>query len=483
MKRKQEEVLSWQINNPGDNDDGGFQAEKPNDTGGVWTTAESLHTLLKYKILTPSDDRVQKAKDWLLRHRNLGGDYGDGWPLINKGNSFVDTTSMAILALSFFSDDPEAIEDIKKAKDWILDNQNDDYGWGIWKYEDSLVSATCLTLLALKEANTIFHEERIESALQSGIAWLKLAQNPKNHLWGFSQNSQETNNASTCQAVITLLEFGEEPKNLKEAFNSFLDEFKSKGTWRTIEETYTLKYFGEGLDQRLSWFNAPKVVSSMVSYTKAMPRQREIGIKEIIDATESLKKFESANQPKDMTNISIDHLDIRPWASAQFLRALLDAQAYLQEHLDEYVSVMTGKLAVIEKAGMLQSLPIRFSLRKQTSVYVSGKFLIALFPAIGLSLIGVAYLTHVANLEMALTASVFAMYVLTFVVLLIGFKQKVVSKSRFCFLYFPIWALIVLATGLFYFEKVPEALIVLLLIGFPEILHFIMGKSKGEHSE
>jgi len=161
----------------------------------------------------------------------------------------------------------------------------------------------------------------------------------------------------------------------------------------------------------------------------------------------------------------------------------MDAQAYLQKHLDEYVSVMSGKLAVIEKAGMLQSLPIIFSLKKQTSVYVSGKFLVALFPLLGASLLGLSYLTHVASFEVSLIVSLFGMYLLTFAVLLIGFKQKVISKSRFCFLYFPIWALIVLATGLFFVEKHAEGFVVLLLIGFPEILHFVMAKSKSEHNE
>ena len=85
---------------------------------------------------------MQRAKNWLIRHQNLGGDYGDGWPLINRGNSFVDTTSRSILALSYFRDDPEALESIRRAKDWLLENQNEDGGWSIWKYEDSLVSAT-----------------------------------------------------------------------------------------------------------------------------------------------------------------------------------------------------------------------------------------------------------------------------------------------------------------------------------------------------
>ncbi len=474
-------MLNWQINVPDDNDDGAFQAEKPNDVGGAWTTAETLYTLLKYNILQPSDDRIQRAKAWLLRHQNLGGDYGEGWPLINKGNSFVDTTAMTIRALSFFPDDPEVLEALQKAKDWILDNQNDDYGWGIWKYEDSLVSATSITLLALKQVQTIFHEERIDLAIQSGIAWLKMVQNQKTGLWGFTQNATETNNASTCQAVTALLELGEQPKNFKQALQAFEDEFTKNGTWHTVQESYILKYFGEGLDQRLYWFNAPRVVSALVAFARVMPK--EVGIKKIIESTESLKKFDNLNQSKEMTDISMTHSDFRPWASVEQLRALLDAQAYLADHLDDYVSVMSSKLAVIEKAGMLQSLPIKFSPRKQTSVYVSGRFLVALFPAIGLGLLGMAYLTEAVSLEASLIATVFSMYVLTFVVLWMGFRQKVVSRSRFCFLYFPIWALVVLATGLFVFERAAEGLIVLLLIGFPEILHFIMAKQKGDHSD
>ncbi len=482
VKRKQEEVLSWQINNPDDSDDGGFRAEKSSDMGGAFTTADTLHTLLEYKVLEPSDIRIQKAKDWLLQHRNLGGDYGDGWPLINRGNSFVDTTSMAILALAYFPDDPEVMDAITKAKDWLLENQNDDYGWGIWKYEDSLVSATSLTLLALKEANKIFHEEKIESAIQNGTNWLKMAQNPKNHLWGFTTNADETNNASTCQAVTTLIELGEPPSSFKDAINAFFNEFKKDGCWHTVQECYTLKYFGEGLDQRLSWFIAPKVVSALILFARSNPK--EVGVKEIIDSTESLKKFEAQNgDGKQVTDISLGLRDIRPWASSQYLRGLMDSQAFLQEHLDDYVSIMSGKLALLEKAGMLHSLPIKFSPKKQTSVYVSGKFLVGLIPAIGLAMLGISYLAEVTSLEIALTVTLFSMYMLTFAILWIGYKQKVVSKSRFAFLYFPMWALIVLATGLFFIERAVEGLIVLLLIGFPEILHYVMSKQKGEHSE
>ncbi len=479
LKRKQKEVLNWQINNASDNDDGGFMAEKPNDVAGVWTTAETLHTMLKYKILPPEDERIQKAKAWLLQHRNLGGDYGDGWPLINKGNSFVDTTCVAIRALCFFKDDPEVVEAIKKAKDWLLENQNDDYGWGIWKYEDSLVSATCLSLLALKDLTEVFNDEKIGEALKAGAAWLKMAQNRNNHLWGFISGSHETNNASTCQAVTTLIELGEKPKDFKDALNAFVDEFNNMGTWRTVHESYILKYFGEGLDQRLSWFNAPKILSALVLFARYLPR--EVQIKQIIDATEALKRFNVLYEHKEVTDISMGHLDIRPWASVQYLQGLLDSQVYMEEHLDEYVSIMSGKLAVIEKAGMLHSMPVVFSPKKQSSVYASGKFLVALVPLIGLSLVGISFLTHAVNVEISLTVSLFSIYLLTFGILLIGFRQKVVSKDRFCFLYFPIWALIVLATGLFFIEKATEGLIVMLLIGFPEILHFVMGKAKSEH--
>ncbi len=480
VKRKQEEVLNWQINLPDDNDDGGFPAENIHDMGGVWTTAETLYTIIQYKILPPSDKRVQRAKDWLLRHRNLGGDYGDGWPLINKGNSFVDTTSMAILALSPFIDDHQVLEAITKAKNWLLENQNDDYGWGIWKYEDSLVSATSITLIALQKINELMTDEDVDSAIKSGVAWLKVSQN-KNGLWGFTPNAKETNIASTCQAVNTLMTLGEDPKKFKEALKAAIGDLKNQGTWCTIQESYTLKYFGEGLDQRLSWFTAPLAVSLLVKFARNMPR--EVEIKQVIEATESLKKYDIVKDGKELTNIALGHLDIRPWASVQYLRGLLDSQAYMQEHLDEYVSVMSGKLAIVEKAGMLKSLPIIFSPRKQTSVYASGKFLVWMVPIIGLALVGTTYLTESVGLEVSLIASLFAIYLATFAILVIGFKQKIISKDRFCFLYFPIWALIVLATGLFIVEKAAEALVVLLLIGFPEILHLVMGKGKSGHGE
>jgi hypothetical protein len=45
-RRKTAEALNWQINKPNDDDDGGFCAEKPNDIGGVYTTAETLYVFL-----------------------------------------------------------------------------------------------------------------------------------------------------------------------------------------------------------------------------------------------------------------------------------------------------------------------------------------------------------------------------------------------------------------------------------------------------
>ncbi len=271
VRRKQNEVLSWQINKPGDDDDGGFCAEKPNDIGGVWTTAETLFVLIKYKLLPLTDNRVQRAKNWLLRHQNLGGDYGDGWPLINRGNSFVDTTSRAILALSFFADDPEIKDSIKRAKDWLLENQNEDGGWSIWKYEDSLVSATSFVLIALRQIVDLFpDDENAKVATLNGATWLKLAQNQTNGLWGFEPNghmpTSETNNASTRMAVYALFTLGEDLEEYLPALKSFLAEFETESRWRTIPETYTLKYFGEGLDQRLSWFNAPFMVMMLVTY-------------------------------------------------------------------------------------------------------------------------------------------------------------------------------------------------------------------------
>jgi len=342
VKRKLDEVLSWQINKPDDNDDGGFQAEKPHDPGGVWATAEAVNFILEHKILDPLDNRVQRAKSWLLRHRNVGGSYGEGWPLINKGKSYVGTTASAILALSFFSEDQEAFDALRKAKDWLVQNQNKDHGWGMWKGEDSLVSTTYYALLALKKISVIFDESKVELAIQNGVSWIKSAQNSETRLWGFTKGAQETNIASTCQAVLALFNLGEEPKDYTEALESFLAEFRSHGVWQTVEELYTLKLYGEGLDQRLSWFIAPRIVWALVYYARSLPQ--EVGVRQIVEAAESLTTFDCVYESKAATDISLYHLDVRPWASGQYLKGLLEAQAYLQEHRDEYVSIMRSRL-------------------------------------------------------------------------------------------------------------------------------------------
>jgi hypothetical protein len=305
-------------------------------------------------------------------------------------------------------------------------------------------------------------------------------------LWGFTSAPKgscvEPNSASTRMAVYTLYKLGEPLEEYLPALKSFIEEFKKEGRWRTINETYTLKYFGEGLDQRLSWFNAPYMVLMLVTYAKCVPGS--VDIKQIIDGAESLKAFDFTYQDREVTNISLGDPDIRPWASVQFLRGLLEAESYLQNNLDEYVTVMDKKVAIIEKAGLLQSMPLISPFKKQTGVYVSVRFLMILIPSIALGLIGIAYLTSLMEDVMTpIVVSLFACYIITFFVLVLGYKQNVISKSRFTILYLPIWALIVVSTILFFMERLEEGLVVLLLIGFPEILSLVMNKSKHEHSE
>jgi squalene cyclase len=135
--------------------------------------------------------------------------------------------------LSYFKDDPEVLESIRRAKDWLLENQNEDGGWGIWKYEDSLVSATSLTLLAFRKLVDIFpDEENIKLSILNAAAWLKNAQDSKSGLWGFEPNSSdcnfELNNASTRMAVYTLYKLGEDLEEYLPALKSFIEEFRRR---------------------------------------------------------------------------------------------------------------------------------------------------------------------------------------------------------------------------------------------------------------
>lgn len=108
-------------------------------------------------------------------------------------------------------------------------------------------------------------------------------------------------------------------------------------------------------------------------------------------------------------------------------------------------------------------------------------------------MIGISYLTYLTlvihegevvieeGIKNPIVVSLFAVYIVTFFILLLGYKQDIISKSRFTILYLPIWALVVVSTILFFMDRLEEGLVVLLLIGLPEVLSLIMNKSK--HNE
>ena len=89
--------------------------------------------------------------------------------------------------------------------------------------------------------------------------------------------AQESNNASTCQASPHFSNLAK-IQNYREALSS-LAEFKENGYWKTIEESIH-QTFGEGLDNRLSWFLAPLAVTVLIEYSESMPK--EIGITQLL---------------------------------------------------------------------------------------------------------------------------------------------------------------------------------------------------------
>ena len=114
-----------------------------------------------------------------------------------------------------------------------------------------------LALLAFRQVVDIFPEdENVKLAILNAASLAKSRARTRAmdcgvlHPTGIASCLKQTTPAHAWQSTH-YIKLGEDLEEYLPALKSLLNEFKKEGRWRTINETYTFKYFGEGLDQRL----------------------------------------------------------------------------------------------------------------------------------------------------------------------------------------------------------------------------------------
>jgi len=172
----------------GQNADGGWGAAWLPPTGGSTVSSTDFAlTALLCAGYSESNSNLKRGIEYLLANSLQGH-----WESVGK-----TAMSSIILKKTSYSD-----QLLNTAIEWLVQNQNDDGGWGRKKGEVSNVTTTAMTMVALHESG------KGEISLARGAAWLMAAQNADGG-WSNLAGVPSSTTAGTAQAVwaLTLAEY------------------------------------------------------------------------------------------------------------------------------------------------------------------------------------------------------------------------------------------------------------------------------------
>jgi len=272
----------------------------------------------------------------------------------------------------------------RRAIDWLIENQNIDYGWGLYKCEDSRVYSTFISLLAIRESinktGQVLSEKAsktLQDTISKGLEWLQKKKEDKGcrmkNGWTYYRETERNiqpempNVPSTCQALIALLSNNLKPYDYRLEM-SFLVEPFVRGSkelpkgWETEEEIYRLT---NGFDVRLSWFSLPFLIWTLTFFVKASM----LSITDFLRICQYLELFVTKD---GKVSINTKGTEVRTWAVCHYLIARLEAREMIQgnEVFINRFTEFTIYPDIVEDVGACHS-PIRFF----RGAYASDRFL------------------------------------------------------------------------------------------------------------
>jgi len=157
---------------PGVGDDGGWYHRLDAPDPGPSATATGMSSFLVHD--RPFDHEQECLR--FLRKRQIRSDdplLDGGWAInTSAGQPVTEATALvARLLVRTGTALMTAAPDVRRAKNWLANNQNVDGGWGSFRGQDSRVWLTAMAVRALVE-------------LAGGTRWLVAARDPASHGWG-----------------------------------------------------------------------------------------------------------------------------------------------------------------------------------------------------------------------------------------------------------------------------------------------------------
>jgi len=249
------------------NKDGGFKGYHIYDKeSGIWTTSEILHIISKIPESKFYESNLKKASQYLIENQNKDG----GFPFRSKGKSITDITAWVCLSLINY----QQKEVVKKGIKFILkarynDIVEDKGGWGLTTFEQDRIYSSWISIYCLRRYlnNHIdwFSEDELEEinlAINESKEWIKKSMNNDGG-WG-AMEGEPTNPSSTAVALLALFIIGENPK---EYLNSYkiLEKTMSNGLWELRREIVVTQ---EGYELTQEWFTSIFCFRAMIFFSE-----------------------------------------------------------------------------------------------------------------------------------------------------------------------------------------------------------------------
>lgn len=326
------------------NEDGGWSPPYDNiQLSGISTTALVLEALARSntKVL----DILKKGINFLLAYQQEDG----GWPDRSVGCSLVIETAQALNALLQIkklqlNNLPSFDNAIRNALNWLVRNQNDDGGWGLWLNErhGSLPHHAAWSTIALSEAIGHFQisiDEReliLKTLRKAQTYFLNEFEKPNNEIGGWRQHklAKYIDPHTTSFALFALSHTREVTVKLSEVAKMckkyLINSMTVTGKWEnTVEETVISVRFeasAKSIDiRRVKWWIAAPI--TILALQKVCGQR--VFSKEIQEALFALKR-----QQNQDGGWGLSEGRSQTWVTAQVISMLVQVENDLDPTLE-----------------------------------------------------------------------------------------------------------------------------------------------------
>ncbi len=169
---------------------------------GVWETAEAVG-ILRWE--EADKELLTAAVEVLISAQNEDGGFAP-WPDVASHNSYCESTSRVLLSLApvcaFAPEYEELHTAVKRAAQWVMENECEEGGWGAYRGLTPRLFPTCFAIQALaaaRRAEVGVPRKPSGKAIRRAADWINESQNEDG---GHGTRAGETSNhASSCHAA------------------------------------------------------------------------------------------------------------------------------------------------------------------------------------------------------------------------------------------------------------------------------------------